>query len=209
MRRRLLQGRVSMQEPGGRSPDASPGRWTDHPSVGSLGHVRGFGPGCGKVGLRQARLAWWTDLSKRQAAPAFAGGRGPEDDRAGRSCARQVKVAGHRAQPERPAPPSKPSGGGRCEAMNAGRRASTAQERAVAQVRLALRDPGQPQRKRLGFREGVLAPARLRSQVTGRSPNALLLLASRREPPARVMVLTSYSNAGCRRLQQWCQTRRV
>jgi hypothetical protein len=41
----------------------------------------------------------------------LARGQGPGDDRAGRSCARQVKVAGQRAQPERPAPPLQILGG--------------------------------------------------------------------------------------------------
>ena len=65
-----------------------------------------------QVGLRQACLAWWNDLSKRQV--------GPGADRAGRSCARQVKVAGQRVQPERPAPLPCPRGVAPWEAMRVG-----------------------------------------------------------------------------------------
>ena len=76
---------------------------------GRSAHDRGIRAGCGKAGLRQARPGM---VERPIQAPGPLGtrlsrpkGKGPGAGRAGRSCARQVKVAGHRAQPERPAPP--------------------------------------------------------------------------------------------------------
>src|SRR5262245_35368493 len=61
-----LQGRASMQEPGCRSADISPGRWTDHPSAGLLGRrARGSGPDAAKP-VCESGLGRWTDLTSAQ-----------------------------------------------------------------------------------------------------------------------------------------------
>ena len=89
-----------MQEPGCCIRSPRPAWWTDHPSVGSLdmrSRVR--------ARMRQSRSP--TSPPGMVEGPIQASGEAGAG-RAGRSCARQVKVAGHRAQPERPAPPSNP-----------------------------------------------------------------------------------------------------
>ncbi len=114
MRRRFPAGPRLDAGAGGRSPDTSPGRWTDHPSAGA-------GPGCGEVG--SGSLARLVDMAFQ--APGEPGG-----DRAGRS-SRPQPDTGHRSvglEPGRPAPPIlHPSGEIRCEAKTAvGRNKATA-----------------------------------------------------------------------------------
>src|SRR5262245_16676687 len=55
-----------MQEPGCRSPTASPGWWTDQPSAGLLGRrARGSGPDAAKP-VCESGLGRWTDLTSAQ-----------------------------------------------------------------------------------------------------------------------------------------------
>jgi len=110
MGRRPLQGRAAMQEPRGRSPIVSPGK-VDRPSKRRVRCKSGQrGPGAAKQ-LSDNGLGRWADLTSVQAP----GGQG----RAGRFCARQVKVAGHRAQPGTPCS-SYPRGVRPCEAVRVG-----------------------------------------------------------------------------------------
>src|SRR5262245_30038312 len=55
-----------MQEPGCRSPTASPGWWTDQPSAGLLGRrPRGSGPDAAKP-VCESGLGRWIDLTSAQ-----------------------------------------------------------------------------------------------------------------------------------------------
>jgi hypothetical protein len=104
-----------------------PARWPDQPSAGLLGAPRPSPGQASEVRARMRRSRSPTSqpgmVERPIQAPGPLGavlripsshvrGQGPGDDRAGRSCARQVQVAGQRAQPERPAPPSNPRAGG-------------------------------------------------------------------------------------------------
>src|SRR5262245_5802692 len=61
-----LQAHASMQEPGCRSPDTSPGWWTDQPSAGLLGRrARGSGPDAAKP-ICESGLGRWPDLTSAQ-----------------------------------------------------------------------------------------------------------------------------------------------
>jgi len=54
---------------GGRSPIAPPGRWTDHPSVGSLGRNPEVRARMRRSRFRFPRPAWWIWPSKRRSEP--------------------------------------------------------------------------------------------------------------------------------------------
>jgi hypothetical protein len=132
-----LQAHVSMQEPGCRSPIASPGM-VDRPSKRRVARhaFEGSGPDAAKPVSDQPALAWWKDLAKRQGSP--------EPAEQGVLAPARVKVRGQPGAAWNAllllAQPRAEAAARQC--MLGDDRRSQSQE--IVQIRLACRDPGQP-----------------------------------------------------------------